>query len=378
MARRRSRVRVRLPSLAAIAVLVVLIGPAVADPTAARLFREGRRLMRAGQVAEACARFADSQRLDPSVGTLLNLGDCRERMGQLATAWTTFEAARALAVQRRDRRATEAGSRASQLAPRLSFLTLVVPSAPARLTLVRAGVPVDPTAWNQPEPIDPGTYTIEARAPGHRPWSTSVHIVGGQRAQIVVELEPEVQRLVVTRPDPMGPVPTPADRAPAAVGLGATSRRRPVPVRSAGLGLAVGANHREVPLIGARATAGIPLPGGALRGTATVLYSRHEDATLDPVERTATISIGLGGDYVWMPLPQLAFAAGLGIGFDRDEVRQASMVTTDVGAWFMVHASPVLVRVLDGRLEVGLHAQLARAADEWTLIGLASMDVFMR
>ena len=49
-----------------------------ADPSAAAesLFREGRREAVAGHHAEACDKFRASERLDPSTGTLLNLGDC--------------------------------------------------------------------------------------------------------------------------------------------------------------------------------------------------------------------------------------------------------------------------------------------------------------
>ena len=369
-------VRRALPALVTSAcILLAVIGAAAADPAADRLFREGRRLLRAGQVAEACERFADSQRIEPSVGTLLNLGDCHERMGRLATAWTTFQDARALAAQRRDRRATEAGVRSARLEARLAFLTVVGPPEPVELVVARDGVRVASTGWDQGEPLAPGMYTIEARASGYQPWSSSVQLIAGQRARVVVVLAAELRPLAAVPAEPAaGAISadggSQARRAP-------TPRARPLPLRSVGIGVAVGANHREVPVIGARAIAGIPLPGGALRGTATVSYSRYEEP-LDPVERTTTISVGLGGDYVWMPLPQLAFAAGLGIGFDRDQIHQGDMTSTDLGAWWMLHASPLLVRALGGHLELGLHVQVARAGDEWTTIMLASADVFLR
>src|SRR4051812_25793931 len=57
------------------------------------LFTEGRRLVTEGRYAEACAKLAESQRLDPSAGAQLNLADCYERSGQTASAWTVFREA---------------------------------------------------------------------------------------------------------------------------------------------------------------------------------------------------------------------------------------------------------------------------------------------
>lgn len=355
-------------------ILAVTARVAVGEPTADRLFREGRALMKEGQVAAACDRFDDSQRLEPSVGTLLNLGNCRERMGQLAVAWAVFEAAHELAERRRDARAREAARRAASIEPRLAYLTTAVRSPPSALIVQRDGVSIDAAIWNQAVPIDPRDYTITAAAPGYRTWSTSVHLIAGQRAEIAIEL-------VADLPPPPPPPPPRAEpvapRSPL-VAVRAVTRSRPVPLRQLGVGLAIGANQREVPIAGVRLIAGIPLPGGALRGTGTVSYSSYDDAALDPIEHTTTISISVGGDYLWTPLPPIALAGGIGIGFDRDRTRHGVTTATDTGAWWMVHASPLIVRVLGGHLEVGLHVQVVRSGDEWTTIVLAAADVLAR
>src|SRR5262245_31877335 len=57
------------------------------------LFEEGRSALAAGDLDLACARFRESNRLDPAVGTVLNLADCEEKRGKLATAWTLFRRA---------------------------------------------------------------------------------------------------------------------------------------------------------------------------------------------------------------------------------------------------------------------------------------------
>jgi tetratricopeptide (TPR) repeat protein len=50
------------------------------------LFREGREAFKKGDYAAACPKFEESQRLDPAIGTLLNLALCEERWGRLADA----------------------------------------------------------------------------------------------------------------------------------------------------------------------------------------------------------------------------------------------------------------------------------------------------
>jgi hypothetical protein len=69
------------------------------------LFRQGRDLLAAGKVAEACSAFEESQKLEPAVTTLFNLAGCREKLGQFATAWGLF-----LDTARQTRSAADAAS----------------------------------------------------------------------------------------------------------------------------------------------------------------------------------------------------------------------------------------------------------------------------
>src|SRR5262245_9529459 len=54
------------------------------------LFKEGKSLFEAGNFAEACGRFAESDALDPTVSTLGLLAGCHEQQGRLATAWKEY------------------------------------------------------------------------------------------------------------------------------------------------------------------------------------------------------------------------------------------------------------------------------------------------
>jgi hypothetical protein len=68
------------------------------DKAAAQaLFDAGKRLLSERKYAEACPKLAESQRLDPAPGTLMNLADCYEKAGLTASAWATWlEAAAAM------------------------------------------------------------------------------------------------------------------------------------------------------------------------------------------------------------------------------------------------------------------------------------------
>lgn len=157
------------------------------SPEAEVLFREGRKLIKSGRLEAGCDKLDASEKLESSVGTLLNLGDCREKLGRIASAWAAFRKAEATAKLRgRDeKRRNEAARRAQALEPRLSHLVIVVTSKPDGLVIKRDDEVVESPLWNTPLPLDPDTYTIVAEAPGYKPWRTQVEIGDKQRRQLV-------------------------------------------------------------------------------------------------------------------------------------------------------------------------------------------------
>ncbi|HTR51411.1 MAG TPA: hypothetical protein VMJ10_11935 [Kofleriaceae bacterium] len=175
---------------------VAQAGPdAEPNPEAEQLFRDGRALLKDGKISEACDKFAASSKLGPSVGTFLNLGDCRAKLGQTATAWAAFVEAGRLAGQQGDRRKAEADRRAGELEPELSYVTVTVDAPAPGLAIKRDGKPLAPEAWGQPIAIDPGPHAIAASAPGYESWTAKVAIrPGGDRADVRV---PALHRIPV-------------------------------------------------------------------------------------------------------------------------------------------------------------------------------------
>lgn len=191
-----------------LACLVVTTDVAHAQRYAAEaLFREGRTLIKQGKLKEGCAKFEESEKLDSSVGTLLNLGDCREKLGEPAAAWAAFRKAEALAKQsgNDNRRQQEARRRADKLEADLGSITVLVGPTAKRegLVIKRDGELVAPDLWGTAIVVDPGSHVIVAEAPGHQPWRSEVSIDKGDKRWVVVptlERERAKQARRATRP----------------------------------------------------------------------------------------------------------------------------------------------------------------------------------
>ena len=228
-------VPIRVVSLTLLLAAAASAQPSPEDRAAAEsLFRDGRKLMDEGKVADGCRKLEESQRLDPAPGTLLNLAVCHEREGKIATAWAELQTA--LTQAKKDGRADReelARERIAAIEPLLPRLTLIVPpgSRLPNLVVTRNGSPLQAGAWGSAIPVDPGEVVVEAEARGHKKWRS------------VVRLEPKGAIEVTVpalEPLPVEPVkPAPAETASAAP--------PPPPPREAKMGV--------------RSTAGVALAG---------------------------------------------------------------------------------------------------------------------
>ncbi|MBI5535939.1 MAG: hypothetical protein HY898_24680, partial [Deltaproteobacteria bacterium] len=227
-----------LRTVGSIAWIAVVLGAAhdagaevsAQDRAAARaMFDEGRALARDGKHAQACPKFEESNRIDPGIGAAFNLADCYENIGRTASAWSTFlETASMARTAGQPDREKIARDRAEALAPRLVRLMLSVPKSSdlAGLELKRDGTAVGKPMWGQPVPVDPGKHRVEASAPGHEPWATSVDASDAGKT-ITVEIPPLSKAAAGATPTASSTSPPPAS--------GGTQRT--VAVVAAGVGI---------------------------------------------------------------------------------------------------------------------------------------------
>jgi hypothetical protein len=190
------------------------------DPVAAEaLFRDGRAAADAGNFAAACPKFKASYGLDPAVGTLFNLADCEERVGQLAAAWQHFHQLLDQLPAGDDRR-PYAQTHSQQLEPRVPRLRVVLEhGAPQDAEVTRDGERLGGALLGVAVPVDPGAHRVVVHAP--------------DRADKVYELtvaEKAQQDLEVT----VGPVAPHTSAPPKAVVVRVPPPQKASPLRTVG------------------------------------------------------------------------------------------------------------------------------------------------
>jgi hypothetical protein len=201
--------------------------PASAENAAAakELFDEGLRLMDAGSFTSACAKFAASEQNVARISTLLNLGNCYEKTGQLASAWGIYNEATTFAQRTaRPDFETFAKERIAAIEPKLLRLAVVVDDRAKieGLVITRDGAAVSEGEWGASVPVDPGQHHIHASAPKKTPWDATVSVdqttaratVTVPRLEDVPEAPPPAPLVAPVAPSPNRPSASPPPAPP--------------------------------------------------------------------------------------------------------------------------------------------------------------------
>lgn len=290
-----------------------------ADKAAAEaLFDEARRLMAERRYTSACPKLEASLRLDPGVGTMLNLADCYEKTGRTASAWAQFRetiaaARKAGSIEREE----IARSRARALEPQLSYLTIVTWQG-QEVQVKHDGSPVDAAMLGTAIPVDPGSHVIVASADGKRSWSTTVEVgEGADKVKVAVPILPDDAQSAEGRP-----LPAPDASTQGAAGSDARSPGSGQLIAAAvvgGLGV-VGVAVGSV--FGLKAGADWdeaktncdPFPQCGERGK-TLADDAKTEATISTIAFGVGIAGLAGGLVLWLTAPSAETAEQTAVGF---------------------------------------------------------------
>lgn len=182
---------------AALAVVVALPGAHAADSSsaAAAIFEKGRAALGRGDYEAACAHFAMSHQLEPSVGTLLNLGLCNEMRGMLAQALDYWRQAEQRARAVRDDRVELARKRVAELDKRVPRLTVALRAGAPQETTVKWSEaesaklhPIGPERLGKPIRVNSGIVLVHVDAPDHERRTYEVTLSEGDDTHLEVEV----------------------------------------------------------------------------------------------------------------------------------------------------------------------------------------------
>jgi hypothetical protein len=262
------------------------------DGRALQLFEAGRAEMRDGHFAEACAKFAESETLDPGVGTMLNLAYCYEKAGKKARAWSEYESA-AVAAHRAGKSDWEsaARARAALLAGKVGWVVVNLEKLGGAIDIeIRIdGEPLAISAADRPTPTDLGHHEVSVRATGKQSWSTTFEV--------------DEQHVPTVEVPPLEPMPVSTPAVVAAVTVHTPAAEAPERHGSA---------SRRVAAVTMAAFGAVAL--GVAAGFALSARSAYDGAACDGGVCTVQGRAAQNRAFEQAAIASVAFATGLGAG----------------------------------------------------------------
>lgn len=156
------------------------------------LFKEGDAIMASNTtdpqlIESACSKFEASYKLDPQIGTRLNLANCREQQGRHLEAFRLFEESLTEAMQTgKQGRADFARQRMDALGAKLVRVVLRVTKEQPELEISVGGNKIPRERWTAAITVAPGTIVVRASAPDFEPVRIEREAGAGDRVTVEI------------------------------------------------------------------------------------------------------------------------------------------------------------------------------------------------
>jgi hypothetical protein len=172
-----------------------------ATAAAVALFDEGRAALQRGEVDVACAKFNESNRIDPAVGTAFNLANCEEQRGRLATAWVLFRQVTAR-MKPDDARLSVATERVAALEKRIPRVIFSADETTPAGTRVRVDeLELASASFGSAIPLDPGEHRAIVRSPGKPSRTLPFTLAEGETTTLSLRPQDPIATKDKPRPD---------------------------------------------------------------------------------------------------------------------------------------------------------------------------------
>lgn len=308
---------------------------------AEELFRRGKALMAEKKEKEACPLFEESQKLDPQMGTLLNVAICHEAIGRVASAWGEYRAVEQMAqVANRQDRVELAHKAAQKLEGRLPRLKITLPpeNKVDGIVVKIDGEPKGEPLWGGVA-IDPGTHNVETSAPGKKP----------NTSQVKVEKEGQVVPFTIPKLEDAPPDLTPnanddpAERARKRAELekqiqaNKSRRTKGFIVGGAGIAVMAAGGVFGILAIGKNSDAATACPSPCINGSDKATEANHATDRALLFANIANVAIPIGalvtilGGYMILSAGPTTMTAGLPTHPAKSTLLSRSFVTPSLG-----------------------------------------------
>jgi tetratricopeptide (TPR) repeat protein len=264
------------------------------------LFKQGKKLMAEKKYSDACEAFEQSMKLDPGIGTQLNIAKCYEDWGKLARALHAYQAAERMAKDANDSRADKIDGLVTELDPQVPRLTIHVPKGAATTGVTIDGAAVED--FSQPVLLDPGPHTLVYPTAEGRKKTKVVPVDRGGSSEVTIDLP------VAEHHDATPPPPPPTKPVVATADPGHTYKLAAYGVGGAGVAAIAVSSYLT---LSARSKYNDALKahcGGVTNGCDDVGLKQTHDARHQANIATVVFSVGLaavgGGVALYMLAPK--------------------------------------------------------------------------